>query len=115
MMRALLAAVLWVTAIAALPAMAAEPTVLTRKDVRSLQVFEKKPHPLTLMIAGTAIGGSVSVDGIGTEIKGDSLYVYVELGPAQPRLTGTFEFSVVVPDGVRYVRFGRDGETIWSR
>jgi hypothetical protein len=114
-MRALLAAILWIAAVAAPLPVAGEPTVLTRKDVRSLQVFEKARSPLTLMITGTAANGSVSVDGIGTEVRGDSLYVYVQLGPAQPRLSSTFEFSVVVPEGVRYVRFGADGETIWSR
>ena len=92
---------------ASLPA--AGETILGTKDVRSLHVFEAARSPLTLMITGTAANNAASVEGISTEIRGDSLYVFVEIGPAKPRLPPTFEFSVVVPEGVTYVRFGADG------
>lgn len=113
-MRAVLAAVLGIMAIAAALPAAGEPTMLRRKDVQALEVFEAARNPLTLMIAGRA-AGSGSVDSIATEVKGDALYVYVELGAPKPRLSGSFEFTVVVPDGVSHVRFGPDGDTIWQR
>ncbi len=98
---------------ASLPA--AGETILHAKDVRSLQVLEAARNPPTLVITGTAANGSSSVENISTEVRGDSLYVFVEIGPAQPRLSPSFEFSVVVPEGVTHVRFGPDGEPIWPR
>ena len=97
---------------------AAQPSaaaILSRKDVRTLDVLVASHKPLTLMITGTAADAASSVDGISTQVRGDSLYVLVEIGPAQPRLSPSFEFTVVVPEGIAYVRFGPDGDTIWPR
>ena len=113
-MRAALVAILPVVAMAA-PWSARGETILRARDVRSLHVLEAARNPLTLMISGTAASGTVSVESISTEVRADSLYVLVEIGPAQPRLSPSFEFSVVVPDGITHVRFGPDGDAIWPR
>ena len=113
-MRAALVAILPVVAMAA-PWSASGETILRARDVRSLHVLELAGNPLTLVVAGTADSGAVSVGSISTEIRGDSLYVLVEIGPVQPRLSPSFEFSVVVPPGIAHVRFGPDGDAIWPR
>jgi hypothetical protein len=112
--RAFLAALLSVVAATASWPAAAE-ALLRAKDVRSLHVLEAARNPLTLMITGSAASGAVSVESIATEVRGDSLYVLVEIGPAQPRLSPSFEFSIIVPDGIAHVRFGPDGDAIWPR
>ena len=111
-MRALIAA--FFSVVIAASELAAAEAILHARDVRSLQVLEAARRPPTLMITGTA-NGAVSVESISTEIRGDSLYVLVEIGPARPRLSPSFEFSVVVPEGIAHVRFGPDGEQIWPR
>ncbi len=113
-MRILPAAILALSAIAAAMPTEAQSTVLRRKDVQALHVAVSADSPLTLTLSGVA-ANSGSVESIGTRIDGDSLYVLVALGPPKPRLAGTFEFTVVVPEGVDRIRFGPDGELVWQR
>lgn len=91
-------------------------TVLERGDVGGFEVTEHAADGRTVVtIAGTTMFSGMTVKSITEVIRADVLVVIVRVEPRQDGATGSFEHSVLVPNGVNKVAFGSVGEVVWSR
>lgn len=91
--------------------------ILEKDDVQFLKVV---PHAdseerVSIEVSGLAFHSALAVSGHREVRSGDTLTILVELVPAEKDMSGSFDFSVSVPQGVTVVRFGEKRAEIWHR
>lgn len=89
--------------------------ILEFKDVQFFKALETSSLPMTIKLSGLAFHSSLAVKTITTKAYDHSLQVLVHLAPATKGLSGSFEYSVVVPTTVNAVTFGKAAVSIWDR
>jgi len=91
--------------------------ILEKDDVQFLKVAPSanSEQQTSLDISGLAFHSALAVSGHREIRTGDAMTILVELVPAKEGLSGSFEFTVSVPEDVAVVRFGEKQAEIWRR
>lgn len=88
--------------------------VLEYKDVGQFSIEEVRyGKARSLRLSGLAFHSALAIDGHEEVMRGDELRVRIFLRLARRDMSGTFDFVVDIPCGVREVRFGDEGHRIW--
>lgn len=89
--------------------------VLEYKDVAQYKQDLNAQTKVPERVSGLCFRSMYCVSGIITQRKGSSLIVLVEIGPCKEGQSGSFSFSLHVPDDVGELRFGKAERLLWSR
>jgi hypothetical protein len=88
--------------------------VLEFGDVQNFSVSEiRRNGTLSLRISGLTSHSSLAVNHIESTRDKDTLTIKVFLVLARKGLSGRFDYTCEVPQGVQRVLFGEDGYQIW--
>ena len=94
----------------------ADSMILDYKDVQFFKVHEKRNGAtISLELSGLAFHSSLAVENIKTHNEDDSIVVLVYLTLARNALTGSFDYTLDVPENVNFVYFGTSKQLIWKR
>src|ERR1051326_4629140 len=88
--------------------------ILELKDIQNFQAVEKR-ETSELQISGLAFHSALAVTKMATERQGQDLIVELHLARARKGLSGRFDYTVSLPNGVDRVLLGKDRKEIWKR
>jgi len=88
--------------------------VLEYADVQNFALTEKVSEGVTsLQVSGLAFHSALAVERMVTEVQADTLCLKLVLVPARRELSGSFNYTVRVPETVRCVVFGNRRHVVW--
>src|SRR5258708_30730323 len=77
--------------------------ILELKDVQFFQVRQTNSSPVTLKLSGLAFHSSLAVRNVTASQSDGSLQVLVHLTLTRGDLSGTFDYTLIIPPAVRTV------------
>ena len=90
--------------------------IVEAKDIQFLKVEEiPGAKPPKLRLSGLVFKSAMSVQDITAKEEGKRLMVLVRIALARPGTSGSFNYELVVPDGVDEVVFGNERTVVWKR
>lgn len=90
--------------------------ILDYKDVQFFKMNERqRGATISLELSGLAFQSSLAVKNIEANFEGDCIVVLVYLTLAKRGLTGSFDYTLDVPENVDSVYFGTSRQLIWKR
>lgn len=93
-----------------------KPMILEAKDIQNLQVTaNREPNGTTIRVSGLAFHSALAVKDFEIKREGKTLVLSLHLVRAQKGLSGSFAYSVPLPDGVERVLIGVNRVEIWPK
>lgn len=88
--------------------------ILELRDVTHFSAIEIPGNALTtLRLQGLTFHSSLAVGRVDTYVDGKALVVEICLTVARPGLSGRFDYTLTIPEGVDHVLFGRERVSVW--
>ena len=93
-----------------------EPIHLEARDIQFFKVSATQvDSKTTLHLSGLAFHSALAVDKLSQVRDGNTLRLTISLVPARPGLSGSFDYTIVIPPKTLRVTFGDEQKVIWAR